>query len=81
MLATFQRSAKRSRSHALILILLRVRHVSGLHSEESEMADKNSRYKDWSHESLLERVEYLEKQLKAQTGRLGALDQGIPVGC
>ena len=33
------------------------------------MARDTQRYKDWSHESLVERVELLEKQLREQIER------------
>lgn len=33
------------------------------------MARDTRRYKDWSHESLVERVELLEKQLREQNER------------
>lgn len=43
--------------------------VRNLHKGRSNMAEERTPYSEWSQESLVERVEHLEKQLRAQTNQ------------
>lgn len=47
----------------------RLHYARAVHVQPNAMARDAQCYKDWSHESLVERVEFLEKQLKGKIDR------------
>lgn len=59
---------------------LRLRSVR-LHQGRSSMAEALSPYSEWSQQSLVERVEHLEKQLREQTQRSVLLGRSLRPIC
>lgn len=60
---------------------LRMNPVRNLHKGRSNMAEERIPYSEWSQQSLVERVEHLEKQLREQTNRSVLLGRKLRLIC
>ena len=76
--SNFTYAILKSRSWRADLGPSRVRFFRNVNMQLNTMESNGQLYKDWSHESLIERVALLEKQLKDQTEKYNG-PAAIPV--